>query len=348
MWRERQRLIEMWRSGRAAALATLVAVDGSSYRRPGARLMVSTDGEYVGSISGGCLEAEVARKARWLVRDGASVQRYSTALDDSTDIPYGLGCGGTVHVLLEPAGKPEFEILMQAFAATLHGEAADVYTTLPGEGRTFARTVVSPSSDPAQQHIDPAALHEHLDPPQRLLVFGAGNDAQPLVSMAAMLGWRVVVVDGRAQWARPERFPEAEHVLHAHPGSLPPQVHARDFAVVMTHSFDQDRDWLQALLPHRLPYLGLLGARHRSARLAADLATSLDWPLEEICTSLRAPVGLDLGGDGAEAIALSIIAEMQACAAHRLSLSRRMSLDVMTEEIAQADRSGYIPVSCTL
>ncbi|WP_263415113.1 XdhC family protein [Terriglobus aquaticus] len=337
----------MWRAGRAAALATLVAIDGSSYRRPGARLMIATDGGFAGSISGGCLETEIARKARWLVRDGATVERYSTALDEN-DIPFGLGCGGTVHVLLEPAGTPEFESLMLALEGTLQGQAADVYTTLPSEGRAFSRIVLPQTGMPLQHPADPLAHHEHLASPPRLLIFGAGNDAQPLVNMAALLGWRVVVIDGRAQWARPERFPAAERVVVASPTSLSFAIAPDDFAVVMTHSFDQDRDWLQALLPLHLPYLGLLGARHRSARLAGDLATLLQWPLDTVCASLRAPVGLDLGGDGAEAIALSVIAEIQACAANKSSLSRRMSADAALQEIARPDRAAFIPSSCAI
>src|SRR5579875_3048136 len=105
---ERRRIVELWKRGDAVALVTLVRVEGSSYRRPGARLLIGRGGEYAGAISGGCLEAEVMRKAAWKVRGGAVVERYSTLCDDTAEIPYGLGCGGTVDLLLEPAGTPEF------------------------------------------------------------------------------------------------------------------------------------------------------------------------------------------------------------------------------------------------
>jgi xanthine dehydrogenase accessory factor len=101
---ESRKIVELWKRGDAIALATLVRVQGSSYRRTGAKLLIAADGEYVGSISGGCLEAEVVRKAQWLTRDGAVMQRYSTLFDDTAEIPFGLGCGGTVDLLIEPAG----------------------------------------------------------------------------------------------------------------------------------------------------------------------------------------------------------------------------------------------------
>ncbi len=104
--RERRLIVERWQQGNAAALVTLVRVEGSSYRRPGARLLVSSDGNTVGAISGGCLEAEVAKKARWAARTGAIVERFSTVFDDTSEIPYGLGCGGTLDLLIEPTDTP--------------------------------------------------------------------------------------------------------------------------------------------------------------------------------------------------------------------------------------------------
>src|SRR5665213_3648121 len=105
---DRRRIVRQWKQGAATVLVTLVRAEGSSYRRPGARLLIGVDGEYAGTISGGCLEAEVVRKAAWMTRAGAVVERYSTLFDDTAEIPYGLGCGGTVDLLVEPAGTPEF------------------------------------------------------------------------------------------------------------------------------------------------------------------------------------------------------------------------------------------------
>ena len=102
---ERRQIVDLWFQGKILALATLVRVEGSSYRHVGARIAIAADGVYGGSVSGGCLEAEIVRKAPRLARDGAMVQRYSTLFDDTAEIPYGLGCGGTVDVLLEQPGS---------------------------------------------------------------------------------------------------------------------------------------------------------------------------------------------------------------------------------------------------
>ena len=154
---------------------------------------------------------------------------------------------------------------------------------------------------------------EEMRAPQRLFVLGAGDDAKPLVSMAALLGWRVTVADGRGQLARAERFPEAEQggcVWRSGVAEL--GIRAADAVVVMTHSYEQDREMLAAVLPVGPRYLGLLGARHRSSLLVSEAAAMIGRSVAECCERIYAPVGLDLGGDGPEAIALAVIAEAQA------------------------------------
>ena len=347
--RERRKQVEMWRQGNASVLATLVRVEGSSYRKVGARLMVAADGTYVGSISGGCLEAEITRRAHWLVQNGACVQRYSTAVDDTADIPYGLGCGGSIDVLLEPAGTPAFELLLSALERSLRGEPTVVRTRLPVKGHGLVRSIEERDTASQVDALTGDLFEERLKPPPRLLVFGAGDDAQPLVSIAALLGWRVVVVDRRAQWARPERFPEAERVLVAEESaSSDLSIQRDDLTVVMTHSYEQDRDWLKRLLPIQPQYVGLLGARHRSALLVTELATTLQWPLERVCAQLCTPVGLDLGGDGAEPIALAIVAEMQALIGGRSPRSQRMTFDAIEEQIALGAVAGQAQMQCAM
>jgi xanthine/CO dehydrogenase XdhC/CoxF family maturation factor len=344
--RERRKIVEMWRRGGAVALVTLVRVEGSSYRRVGARLLVGADGEYAGSISGGCLEAEVVRKAPWMVRSGAVVERYSTLFDDTAEIPYGLGCGGTVDLLIEPAGTKEFGELMEALEASLRGEERRVVTWLPENGAALRRVVCDVA---AEAEVD-GGLEERIEAPQRLVVFGAGDDAQPMVQMAALLGWNVVVVDGRPQWAKAERFPEARLVVVADGfeelDGL--EIGARDAVVVMTHSYEQDRVWLAGALRCEPRYLGLLGARHRSALLVSETAAMLGWSVERACEGLFAPVGLDLGGDGAEAIALAVIAEIQACCEGKLGISRRMTPEMVEAQIADGGASRYLQAKCAL
>jgi len=342
---ERRRICRLWERGDASALVTLVRVEGSSYRRVGARLLIAANGEYAGSISGGCLEAEVVRKAQWLVRDGrAVVERYSTLFDDTAEIPYGLGCGGTVDLLIEPANTPECAALMAAMEAALRGDEATVITWPPIGAQGLRREILK---DGALAGTDALVFEERLVAPQRLIVFGAGDDAQPMVRMASLMGWSVIVLDGRAQMARAERFPEAERVVVT--ATLDGiNVTERDAVVLMTHSYEQDRAWLAAVLPKAPRYLGLLGARHRSALLVSEAATILDWPLERVCEGLFAPVGLDLGGDGAEAIALATVAEVQACCEGKLGVSRRMTPEMVAEQVAEGGASRYLQTQCAV
>ena len=384
---DRRRIIRQWRDGAASVLVTLVRAEGSSYRRPGAHLLIGPDGECSGSISGGCLEAEIVRKAAWMVHNGAIVERYSTLFDDTADIPYGLGCGGIVDLLLEPAGTPECRALLTAMEASLTGSASHIATWLPKDGAPLrraifesggsvifasetlsekdfetARAVAADANIAAGVLPDETQIYlEHLSAPQRLIVLGAGEDAKPVVTLASLLGWRVVVADGRPQLARAVRFPEAEHVI-ALSATLPLaelSLRANDAAVVMTHSYEQDRALLNQLLaPLRdrktqrkasseIPsYIGLLGASHRSSLLISEVAASLGITIAECCAHVCAPVGLDLGGDGAEAIALALIAEVQAHIQGRLASSRKLTPARVAGHIAQGGASRYLHAQC--
>lgn len=354
MMRERRKIVELWRRGTAVALVTLVRIQGSSYRRVGARLLVGADGEYAGAISGGCLEAEVLRKAQWMIRSGAVVERYSTLFDDTAEIPYGLGCGGTVDLLVEPTDTPEFQALMEAMEASLQGVARQIVTRLPTGEVSLQRAVLEGSGSllfgSNVPSLDTNTFEEWLDAPQRLILFGAGDDAQPMVKMAGMMGWNIIVIDGRAQWARAERFPEAMQVMAA--GSFDQldslAVNENDAVVVMSHSYEQDRVWLTGAMPCAPRYLGLLGSRHRSALLVSESAARLGWSVERACNGLFAPVGLDLGGDGAEAIALAVVAEVQACCQGKLGISPRITPQVVAEQIAEGGASRYLQAQCAL
>lgn len=350
---ERRRILEMWQRGNAVALATLVCVEGSSYRSEGARLLIGSDGSYVGSVTGGCLEAEIVRKAQWLTSGGATVQRYSTMFDDTAEMPYGLGCGGTVDVLVEPANSLEFDALMLALSASLDGETLTVANWLPGDGKQLAREIRDGAEDLIfrsaylEKQPSGACFTERLHPPQRLFVFGAGEDARPMVQVAALLGWTVFVHDGRVQWARPERFPLADRVIASQ--QLDFSRPGKDDAVIlMTHSYEADREWLTQVLPCEPRYIGLLGSRHRSALLISEVAEGLGWTVERGCEHVFSPVGLDLGGDGPEAIALSAIAEIQACTQGKLAHSRRMNPQIVAEQIARSGSVRFVGTQCTL
>lgn len=363
-------MIERWKivqlasrkMSEASVLITLVRVEGSSYRKPGARLL-TVGNEYTGTISGGCLEAEVIKKSSWAVRLGAVLERYSTWFDDTSEVPYGLGCGGSVDLLLEPSETAEFTALLEALKESLAGIPAKVVTWLPSENTPMRRAVLSASDEIRfrsngllDQDIEAALVGglesvfvEELVPPQRLIILGAGDDAKPLVSMAALLGWHTTVVDGRARLARAERFPEAQRVLTLQADQLDEIEIAPDDAVVlMTHSYEQDRKWLAAVLPMGPRYFGVLGARHRSSLLVSEASALTELSIAECCERIHAPVGLDLGGDGPEAIALAVIAEVQACCMGKLPTSRRLSAIDVSSQIEHGGSLRYLQPHCAL
>jgi xanthine/CO dehydrogenase XdhC/CoxF family maturation factor len=376
---DRRRIVRQWRQGDAKALVTLVRAEGSSYRRPGAHLLIGAEGAWAGTISGGCLEAEVVRKAAWMVRHGALVERYSTLFDDTAEIPFGLGCGGVVDLLIEPAETAEYEAMLAAMEASIRGVEMVVATWLPEAGRRLARVVwdaggavvfasdglgedeiasIHVTNPPVQCGTDDAGVYvERLAAPQRLFVLGAGDDARPVVTMAAMLGWRVTVADGRAQLARAERFPEAEHVVVA--ASVDGLgVRDGDAAVVMSHSYEQDRAILTGLLAGGFRaadtgrggarYIGLLGAAHRSSLLVSEAAAALGRSVAECCERVHAPVGLDLGGDGPEAIALAVVAQVQAWRQGRLGESRRLTAEDVAAHVAEGGAARYVQAQCVV
>jgi len=353
---DRRRIVRQWHEGAGDVLVTLVRTEGSSYRRPGAHLLISADGTYAGTISGGCLEAEVVRKALWMVRAGAVVERYSTLFDDTAEIPFGLGCGGVVDLLFEPVNTPECGAYLEAMEASLTGVESLVATWLPEGGDKLARTIyrdsrVTFASETAtDREIENSSriYPETISPPQRLIILGAGDDAKPVVAMAALLGWRVTVADARPQLARSDRFPQAETVLTANSaGTL--GIDTSDAVVIMTHSYEQDRAFLTGLLAQPSPiYLGLLGARHRSSLLISEAAATLDRPVAECCERVFAPVGLDLGGDGPEAIALAVVAEVQARVQDKLAASRRLTAEDIASQLTQGGASRYLQTQCAM
>jgi xanthine/CO dehydrogenase XdhC/CoxF family maturation factor len=288
--------------------------------------------------------------------------------DDTAEIPFGLGCGGVVDLLLEPSETPECHALLKTLEEALDGIRATVFTWLPNGTRKLQRAVLGASggftfaseglTELELKRVRAAVLRdiemlperiffERIEVPQRLFVLGAGNDAKPLVSMASLLGWSVTVVDGRRQLATADRFPEAEHVLPTASVSAKILNISRDDAVVlMTHSYEQDRKLLATVLPLRPRYLGLLGARHRTSLLVNEVAAMLGLSIADCCQQIYAPVGLDIGGDGPEAIALAVIAEIQACCMGKLGTSRRLSPEDVKRHVREGETSRYLLARC--
>lgn len=299
-----------------AVLATLVSVEGSSYRRPGARLLVTADGKRVGSISGGCLEEDVmARAAQVHVTGRPDAVIYDTTSENDLVWGVGLGCHGVVRVLLEklPARPGWATALAENFARRRTTALSVVHNG--AEPGAWGTRLAAPGDCP-----DPDALFvDMVAPPTALAIFGAGDDAQPLARLAKELGWHVTIADPRAAFATPARFPTADAfvvkpadqlVSHLNPG---PDV----LAVVMTHHYVHDVPILRELLARPLAYLGLLGPRKRAEKILSDLAQRGARVSAEQRARLHAPVGLDIGADSPEQVALSILAEMQAALTHR-------------------------------
>jgi xanthine/CO dehydrogenase XdhC/CoxF family maturation factor len=359
-----ERILPLWREletgGAEYVLATVVAVEGSSYRKPGARMILAQDGRRAGTVSGGCLEAEVARRCWWLTTSGPVVERYSTVQDDG-DRPYGSGCGGVVSLLLErgaTAGP-----LLAALEAAFHERAPLAVATVL-EGPAMGRRAVAGLPDEADESgaapVEPLrelaarSLQERRSIGMRIVVegveanawadyrparpglwvFGAGDDARPLVRLARELGWFVAVADGRSNLAARERFPEANQVgvlsIDGVAGALA-GLKPTDAAVAMTHSFEQDARILAALFGRGFQpgFIGVLGPRRRTREVLAEAARLLGLPLpdeqaERWLAQVHAPVGLDLGAESPATIALSIVAEIQMAltAASALPLSQ--------------------------
>jgi len=291
------------------ALATVVRVDGSSYRRPGARLLVPRNGRPVGLISGGCLEEEAARHARSTIESGKPMLLtidHSTEGDELWGL--GLGCRGIVHLLAEPPmlARGTVEALRSVRAG---GESVYLLTGLDGSRRRL-------TADEAAVHADGGrsdrpllladAVLDPILPPTHLVVCGAGPDAAALVAAGQRLGWHVTVADPRRSLLESDRFGGAER-CDAEPADAPERVGVtpRTAVVIMGHDYVRDAAYLEAFIGGGGAYLGVLGPRERTDRLLRESGGAAG-------EALHAPAGLDIGADGAEEVANAIVAEILA------------------------------------
>jgi xanthine/CO dehydrogenase XdhC/CoxF family maturation factor len=301
------------------ALATVVAVRGSSYRRPGARLLVPRDAPPVGIISGGCLEAEAAAIARdALAEETPRLVTIDHSAEGDEVWGSGLGCRGIIDLFVEPADLARETVA--AMRAATSGESIVTLTTADGDRRHLAPHEAEALGERAALAvargrptlIGDAVLDPHL-PPVHLVICGAGPDAEPLASAALRLGWRVTVADPRSRALDPDRFRGA----HLN-GSAPPDVatevaaDARTVVVVMSHNYLRDAEYLTGFFGRRLAYLGILGPRDRTDRLLRELADNGVTLTDDDRMHLHAPAGLDVGADAPEEVATAVLAEVLA------------------------------------
>jgi xanthine dehydrogenase accessory factor len=315
------RLAELTPAGRRAALATVVRIVGSAYRRPGAKFLIEETGETLGSVSGGCLEADVREVAKKVMETGTpSLRHYSTGTDEDIVWGLGLGCNGLVDVFIQPATEGPLAELTGRLRELLTGDAAFAIATVIDGDELGATAIVEPGAgaDGTRSDVqtigDRQVFVEVLPPPPHLVVCGAGDDARPLVAYAADIGFRVTVVDHRQGLMRPEWFPRTARLILARPEEpveLPPA--ARSLAVVKTHSLNHDREWVRRLLVAGVPYVGVLGPRARTETILREVGR--DDPAD--AGRVFGPVGLDVGADGPRQVAISIVAELLAFTAHR-------------------------------
>jgi xanthine dehydrogenase accessory factor len=332
-------ITEWEKAGRKMALATIVSVTGSTYRRPGARLLVAEDGQMIGNLSGGCLEGEVYGVAESVIATGEpQLVFYDLTADDEVVWGWGLGCNGAIEVFVEPAGKAA-EIASVLRRAIDEERAVAVVTVLESGTRELGegdRTIVYEGEASGGRIGEEAAAAlesgvtsirnldypdgsarvfiEVIEPPLRLLICGAGHDAIPLVAAAAALGWRVDVADDRESLLSSERFARARRFVHSDPGKIDEaaEIDKRTFVVVMSHNYLRDRDYLRSLLDSSAAYVGMLGPRARLQRLLDDLASDGLEVHSSGAVRLHGPAGLDLGAEGPEEIAAAIVGEILA------------------------------------
>jgi xanthine dehydrogenase accessory factor len=333
--------------GKRSALATVVHVEGSSYRRPGARMLVTDDGQLTGAISGGCLEGDALRKAMYAINQQQNkLVTYDTTHEDDVQFGVQLGCNGIVHILFEPIddtklyhpirllreliGERRDAVLLTLFSldrsavqpgtALLYADGK-VETALPPDWQDDVLTDVKEAFGDRMSRFSkyPHGNHsfngfiEFIPPPPAVVIAGAGNDVLPLVEMTVMLGWHTTVVDGRPHHATVRRFGKADKVLVARPekvlDALTPDV--QTFFLLMTHNYNYDLSLLKELITRGFQYIGILGPRKKLDRMFADLRARGIVLHEDQLAAIHSPVGLDIGAETAEEIAVSIIAEIK-------------------------------------
>jgi xanthine/CO dehydrogenase XdhC/CoxF family maturation factor len=317
--------------GSRALLATVVACEGSTYRRVGARMAVTPAG-IVGAISGGCLETDVLeRRARLEASGRAELVSYDGRSPEELVWGLGLGCNGRIEVLLEPLAGATLQAASRCLAravALRRAALATVVATgdparialgerllLDADGVRAGGTLSLEEAETLQRDgVRFELLWEPVAPSPRLSVCGAGTDAIPVVQLAAQIGWRVELLDHRAAFASAGRFPAADAITVAAAGAAAKALEASapDAVVVMSHQFERDLEYLAAALTSPVAYVGILGPKARAERLLAALAErgfAVDAALR---ARLFAPVGLDLGAETPEEIALAIVSELLA------------------------------------
>ncbi len=332
-------------------LVTLVEIEGSSYRNIGAKMLIDDVGQAAGMISGGCLEKDVIQKAWWLTQCKTAVLRtYDTSMEGDQDFTYNLGCNGIIHLLFERIQQPSCSQYLKTLNAVYFNQepaaSAVIYRSdqpdlvgkrllinqqgtlfcddLPTTLKTEIIALLTECLDHQQNHC--ADIHhlskkhtvliEAMLPPIALTIFGAGQDAQPLAHFAKALGWFTTVIDMRPDHANTRRFPMVDRVSNNTFDQPLTQIPLNKEAVivVMSHSLPQDQAVLAALLKPGIffRYLGILGPTLRTHKILDAIGPESWRSIERHQPHVSFPIGLNIGADSPDEVALAIVAEIQA------------------------------------
>jgi xanthine/CO dehydrogenase XdhC/CoxF family maturation factor len=324
--------------GQALVLASMLRTEGSTYRKAGARVLIDADGQMSGTLSGGCLEADIRERVlRVIKRERAERVWFDTRRSEDPVWGLGMGCEGAMDVWLQPElpqhDYPIMRYLQRCLAQEHFGAIATVVggAALPQElgAHAFLGTDTTESTlaelgrllhatpprvaQLQRLRIADRELEAFVAPvelPTQLLICGAGGDAIPVHALAASLGWRVTVFDHRPAYATAAHFPQAVRVICAHPEELPKSLTTARFdaAIVMSHHLSSDATYLRLLTAHAPRYIGLLGPAHRRRRLFAEVGAAV----HALGARIHGPAGLDIGAGTPESIALAIIAQIHA------------------------------------
>jgi xanthine/CO dehydrogenase XdhC/CoxF family maturation factor len=349
-----ERVAEL-RDGETAVLATVVDLQGSGYRLPGARMLITAGGDAVGTVSGGCLEADVLERAKRVLDAGrAEVFTYDTTADENSVFSLNMGCRGMLRILLEPVNKdsdvitalrkvdrerrniematvirsgsdPDVEggqrIIVEESSLEIIGSRSLLKPVpqLHDDLLTFAG--VSAGCETIRYQDGDAMIEfvfESLRPPVLLMIFGAGADAVPLADLAYGLGWKVRISDHRPAFVSRERFPDSEETtLLDRDAAIEIAADEMTAIVLMNHNYDRDKAMLRPALSSGAFYIGALGPRSRTDQILKEHRNDVGQIDESTLARLRSPAGLDIGGDSPETIALSILAEIQSVLKNR-------------------------------
>lgn len=352
-------------SGKRMALATVVHVEGSSYRRPGARMLVTDDGQLTGAISGGCLEGDALRKALLAISQQKNkLVTYDTTDENDTTLGVQLGCNGIVHILFEPiqtdnaenpvellkkvSAKRQNAVLVTLFS--LHSrtgaQPGTCFLHLQTDNQVTCNCTEAEMHDQLLSETQAAyqrgdsffksfdskltGFIEYFNTPPSLIIAGAGNDTIPLTEMASVLGWDVTVVDGRTGHATRQRFPKAGKVLVSRAEDVLKHitVDERTFVLLMTHNYNYDLALLKQLLTvDACQYVGALGPKKKLERMYGELESEGMVITGAQKAKVYGPVGLDIGAETSEEIALSVLAEIKAVLGRRVGFSLREKLE---------------------